>query len=104
MFFHLSEALFHFSTLKCAHNTAKNKALGSLLGAWRCLAYTKRDLTVCPPSWRSHTTERHPMNPWRLPGNILPGLGRILERVYGRDVWPYRPLFQQSRDSSEHVR
>ncbi len=33
--------------------------------------------------------------------NVLPGLGRILERVHGRDVWSYRPLFQQSRDSAE---
>ncbi len=24
---------------------------------------------------------------------VLPGHGRILERVHGRDVWSYRPLF-----------
>src|SRR5882672_6061605 len=41
------------------------------------------------------------MNPWQVPGDLLPGLGRILERVYGRDVWSYRSLFQQSRDSAE---
>ena len=39
------------------------------------------------------------MNPWQVPGDILPGLRRILERVHRRDVWSYRPLFQQSRDS-----
>ena len=43
------------------------------------------------------------MNPWQVAGDVLPGLGRILERVHGRDVRPYRPLFQQSRDSAEHV-
>jgi hypothetical protein len=32
------------------------------------------------------------------------GLGHILERVHGRDVWSYRPLFQQSRDFAEHIR
>src|SRR6202163_3523222 len=42
------------------------------------------------------------MNPWQVPGDVLPSLGRILERVHGRDVWPYRPLFQQSRDFAEH--
>jgi hypothetical protein len=41
------------------------------------------------------------MNPWQVSGDILPGLGRILERVHGRDVWSYRPLFQQSRDFGE---
>src|ERR1700694_4346335 len=44
------------------------------------------------------------MNPWQVPGDVLPGLGRILERVHDRDVWSYRPLFQQSRDSAESVR
>src|SRR5258707_232792 len=43
------------------------------------------------------------MNPWQVPGDVLPGLGRILERVNSRDVWSYRPLFQQSRDSAEPV-
>jgi hypothetical protein len=43
------------------------------------------------------------MNPWQVFGDVLPGLGRILLRVYGRDVWPYRPLFQHSRDSAKHV-
>src|ERR1700732_1389807 len=43
------------------------------------------------------------MNPWQVPGDVLPGPGRILERVHGRDVWSYRPLFQQSRDSAEPV-
>src|SRR6202140_511332 len=54
-------------------------------------------------SCRSRPPGRHPMNPWQVLGDVLPGLGRILERVYGRDVWSYRPLFQQSRDSAEHV-
>jgi len=44
------------------------------------------------------------MNSGQVPGDVLPGLGRILERVHGRDVWSYRPLFQQSRDSAEHIR
>src|ERR1700693_5468263 len=44
------------------------------------------------------------MNPWQVPGDVLPGLGRLLERVHGRDVWSYRPLLQQSRDFAEHVR
>jgi hypothetical protein len=44
------------------------------------------------------------MNPWQVPGDVLPGLGRILERLYFRDVRPYRPLFQQSRDFTEHFR
>src|SRR5712675_196846 len=44
------------------------------------------------------------MNPWQVPGDVLPGLSHVLERVHGRDVWSYRPLFQQSRDSAEHVR
>src|SRR6185295_5653085 len=35
---------------------------------------------------------------------VLPGLGRILERVHGRDVRSYRPLFQQPRDSAEPLR
>ena len=43
------------------------------------------------------------MNPWQLPGDVIPGLGHILERIYGRDVCSYRPLFQQSRDSTEQV-
>jgi hypothetical protein len=43
------------------------------------------------------------MNPGQVPGDVLRGLGRILERVHGRDVWSYRPLFQQSRDSAEPV-
>jgi hypothetical protein len=41
------------------------------------------------------------MNPWQVPGDILPGLGRILERytaASGRIV----PL-SSSRDSSEHI-
>src|SRR5271169_5591101 len=44
------------------------------------------------------------MNPWQVPGDVLPGLGHIPERVHGRDVWSYRPLFQESRDSAEYVR
>jgi len=36
-------------------------------------------------------------------GDLLPGLGHRIERVHGRDVWSYRFLFQQSRDSAEHV-
>ena len=24
------------------------------------------------------------MNPWQLPGDVIPGLGHILERIYGR--------------------
>ena len=44
------------------------------------------------------------MSPWQVPGDVLPGLGRILERVHGRDVWSYRPLFQQLRDFAEHIR
>jgi hypothetical protein len=44
------------------------------------------------------------MNRWQVPGDVLPGLGRILERVHARDVWPYRPRFQQSSDFSQHVR
>src|SRR6266850_4561680 len=44
------------------------------------------------------------MNPWQVPGDVLPRLSRIRERVHGRDVWSYRSLFQQSRDSAEHVR
>jgi len=44
------------------------------------------------------------MDPWEVPGDVLPGLGSILERVHGRDVWSYRPLFQQPRDSAEPVR
>jgi hypothetical protein len=27
------------------------------------------------------------MNPRHVPGDVLLGLGHILERVYGRDVW-----------------
>jgi len=30
------------------------------------------------------------MNPWQVPGDVLPGLGRILERVHGRDFWSYQ--------------
>src|SRR6516225_1683832 len=41
------------------------------------------------------------MNPWQVPGDVLPGLGHIFERVYGRDVWSYRSLFQQSPYSAE---
>src|SRR5258707_12564771 len=44
------------------------------------------------------------MNPWQVPGDVLPGLGRIREGVHGRDVWSYRPLFQQSRDPAQPVR
>src|SRR4029077_1760749 len=44
------------------------------------------------------------MYPWQVPGDVHPGLGRILERVQGRDVWPYRALFQQSRDFAELFR
>src|SRR5260370_26184975 len=44
------------------------------------------------------------MNPWQVPGDVLPCLGHILERVDVRDVRSYRPLFQQSRDSAEYVR
>src|SRR5258705_11903730 len=44
------------------------------------------------------------MNPWQVPGDVLPGLGRILERVHGRDVRSYRSRFQQSCDSAESVR
>src|SRR6202140_3930151 len=69
----------------------------------RPLGHTKHDLAVRPASCRSRRTGGHPMNPWQVLGDVLPGLGRILERVYGRDVWSYRPLFQQSRDSAEHV-
>src|SRR6266436_2996768 len=43
------------------------------------------------------------MNSWQVPGDVLPSLGRILEHVDGCDVWSYRPLFQQSRDSGKHV-
>src|SRR5579864_6288743 len=43
------------------------------------------------------------MNPWQVPGDVIPCLGRILQRIHGRDVWSYRPLFPQSRDSAEHV-
>jgi hypothetical protein len=41
------------------------------------------------------------MNPWQIPGDVLPGLGRILEHVHGGDVWSYRLLFQQSPDFAE---
>jgi len=43
------------------------------------------------------------MYPWQVPGDVVPGLGRILEGVHGRDVSSDRPLFQQSRDSAEFV-
>src|SRR6266568_9416740 len=66
--------------------------------------HAKHDLAVRSASCRSRPIGRHPMNPWQVPGDVLPGLGRILERVHGRDVWSYRLLFQQSRDSAEHVR
>src|SRR5258705_8877027 len=65
--------------------------------------HTEHDLAVRPASCRSRPAGRPPMNPWQVPGDVLPGLGRILERVHGRDVWSYRPLFQQSPDSAEHV-
>src|SRR5580658_3242276 len=48
-------------------------------------------------------TGRHPMNPWQVPGDVSPGLGRIFECVYSRDVWSYGPLFQQSPDSAEQL-
>src|SRR5579862_3364239 len=70
---------------------------------WRCLGHTKHDLAVFLATWRSRPTGRHPMNPWQVRGDVLPGLGHILERIHGRDVWSYRPLFQQSPDSAEHV-
>jgi hypothetical protein len=43
------------------------------------------------------------MNPWQVLGDVLPGLGRILERVHGPNVWSYRPLFHESRDSAQTV-
>src|SRR6201990_2591295 len=43
------------------------------------------------------------MNRRQLFGDILPGLGRILERIHGGDVWSYCPLFQQSPDSAEFL-
>ena len=70
---------------------------------WRCLGHTKHDLAVFLACWRSRPAGRHPMNPWQVPGDVLPGLGHVRERVHGRDVWSYRPLFQQSRDPAEHV-
>src|SRR5260370_14712454 len=68
------------------------------------LGHTKHDLAVWPASCRSRPTGRHPMNPWQVPGDVLPCLGHILERVDVRDVRSYRPLFQQSRDSADYVR
>src|SRR5947209_11481563 len=67
------------------------------------LGHTKHDLAVFLSSWRSRLTGRHPMNPWQFLSDVLPGLGCILECVHGRNVWSYRPLFQQSPDSAEHV-
>jgi len=67
------------------------------------LGHTKHDLAVFLSSWRSRLTGRHPMNPWQFLGDVLPGLGCILECVHGRNVWSYCPLFQQSPDSAEHV-
>jgi len=43
------------------------------------------------------------MDPWQVLGDVLPGLGYILKHVYGRDVWSYCPLFQQSPDSAEQL-
>jgi hypothetical protein len=37
------------------------------------------------------------------PGDVLPGLGCILERIRGRDVWSHGPFFQQLRDFAEHL-
>ena len=42
------------------------------------------------------------MNPWKVPGDVLPRLGYILERVYACDIRVYRSLFKQASDSAEH--
>src|ERR1700730_18030596 len=44
------------------------------------------------------------MNPWQVPGDVLPGLGRILERVRGRAVGSSRPLSHKSRVSADPPR
>src|ERR1700733_15006484 len=42
------------------------------------------------------------MNPWQVPGDVLPGLGRILERVFPQDE--ERPLLCIATDQVEdHV-
>src|SRR5580693_190434 len=65
--------------------------------------HAEYDLAVRPLSWRFRPSGRHPMNCWQVPGDVLPGLGSIRERVYGCDVRSYRPLLQQPRDSRELV-
>jgi len=31
------------------------------------------------------------MNRRQVPGDVLPGVGHIFERMHGRGVWSYRP-------------
>src|SRR5579864_4222878 len=63
--------------------------------------HTKHDLAVQLASCHTGLTGRHSMNSRQVPGDVLPGLGRILERVYSRDVRPYGPLFEQSPYSAQ---
>jgi len=35
------------------------------------------------------------MNPWQIPGDVLPALGRVLERVHGSGVWSYRLVLHE---------
>src|ERR1700686_4527617 len=65
-------------------------------------AHTKHDLAVGLACFRSRRTGRRAMNPWQVPGDILPGLPHLLERVDRRDVGSYHPLFQQSPAFAEH--
>src|SRR5579872_657730 len=58
--------------------------------------HTKHNLAVQLASCHTGFTGRHSMNSRQVPGDVLPGVGRILERVYSRDVRPYGPLFEQS--------
>ena len=59
---------------------------GSPLMAWRSLGHAKHDLAMGPASCRTRRPGRHPMNPWQIPSDVPPCLGRILERVHGRHV------------------
>src|ERR1700693_5558517 len=90
------EPIFQFAARLCP--ASEIKFVGATPDFVITRGHAKYDLAVGLGSCHTRLVRRYPMNPRQVPGDVLPGLSRILERVHSRDVWPYPSLFQESRD------